>query len=104
MALYRQILIGTGVVLALGWLAVSLMAAGRVRSVIEWISAMAMYVAIGSIMARLFHRFWIADNEPLIGIFGFFCLVFGSGLVVSLVMCVRAMAGRDVGGSVGATH
>ncbi len=103
-ALYTRLLIGSGIVLALGWLSVSFMAPGRARSAVEWISAMAMYVAIGSIMARLFHRFWIADNELLIGVFGFLCLIFGSGFVVSTVMLFRALAGRDIDSGAGATH
>jgi hypothetical protein len=102
--LYTQILMVSGVILAIGWISVSFMAPGRARSVVEWISAVAMYSAIGSIMARLFHRFWIADNEALIGVFGFLCLVFGSGLVVSLAMVIRALAGRDAGADAGATH
>ena len=96
-AFYRQLLMGAGIVLTLGWLTVSFMAPGRTRSVVEWISAMALYVAIGSIMARLFHRFWIEDNEALIGIFGFLCLIFGSGLVVSFALLLRTLAGRDSG-------
>jgi hypothetical protein len=103
-ALYAQILAVSGVVLAIGWLSVSFMAPGRARSVVEWLSAVAMYTAIGSIMARWFHRFWIADNEAMIGVLGFLCLVFGSGLVVSLVMVVRTLAGRDVGADAGAVH
>jgi hypothetical protein len=103
-ALYGQLLLGAGIVLAAGWLLVSFMAPGRGRSVVEWISAVAMYVAIGSIMARLLHRFWIADNEALIGVFGFLCLVFGSGLLVSFVLLLRTIAGRDAGPAAGATH
>lgn len=103
-ALYRNLLIGSGVVLVIGWLAVSFLAPGRLRSVLEWVSTMAMYVAIGSIMARLFHRFWIADNEALIGVFGFLVVVFGGGLLVSTVMFVRALAGRDAGPGASATH
>lgn len=103
-ALYGQILAGAGAVLAIGWLAVSFMKPGRARSVVEWTATVAMYVAIGSIMARLLHRFWIADNEALIGIFGFLCLVFGSGLLVSLVLLVRTLAGRDSGAGAGAVH
>ncbi len=103
-ALYGQILAGAGAVLATGWLAVSFMKAGRTRSVVEWIATVAMYVAIGSIMARLLHRFWIADNEALIGVFGFLCLVLGSGLLVSLALLLRALAGRDSGAGAGAVH
>lgn len=103
-ALYGQILAGAGIVLVAGWLAVSSMAPGRARSIVEWVATVAMYLAIGSIMARLLHRFWIADNELLIGAFGFLCLVFGSGLIVSLALLLRAVAGRDSGPGAGAVH
>lgn len=103
-ALYTRILIGSGVVLALGWLAVSFLKAGRARSVLEWVSAVAMYSAIGSIMTRLLHRFWIEDRMALVGVFAFLCVVFGGGLVVSLVMTVRAAAGRDGGAESSAAH
>ena len=103
-ALYTRILMGSGAVLVLGWLAVSFMKEGRARSVLEWVSAVAMYTAIGSIMCRLLHTFWIQDKMALVGLFAFLCLVFGSGLLVSLVMVFRAAAGRDVGAGAGATH
>ncbi len=103
-ALYGQLLLGAGIVLAAGWLSVSFMAPGRVRSAIEWLSAVAMYLAIGSIMARLLHRFWIADSAALIGVFGFLCLIFGAGLLVSFVLLLRTIAGRDAGPAAGATH
>lgn len=103
-AVYGRILLGSGIVLAACWLAISFMAPGRARTSLEWLATVAMYLAIGSIMARLLHRFWIADNEALIGAFGFLCFVFGSGLVVSCVFLMRALAGRSAGAGAGAVH
>lgn len=103
-ALYTRILIGSGIVLALGWLAVSFLKDGRARSVLEWVSAVAMYSAIASIMTRLLHRFWLEDQMALVGLFAFLCLVFGGGLVVSLVMTFRAAVGRDGGAEGSAAH
>lgn len=104
LSIYTVILIVSAIVLALCWLAVSFLAPGRGRAVLEWVAAVAMYAAIGSIMTRLLHRFWIDDRMLLVGVFGFLVLVFGSGFVVSLVMTLRAAAGRDVGAGEGATH
>jgi len=103
-AVYGWTMKGAGAVLVLAWLLVSLLAPGRLRSVLGWIGAIAMYVAIGSIFARWFHSFWIQGNEALVGVFGFLLLVFGAGFVVSVVSGLRALAGHDMGGSAGATH
>ncbi len=104
LAIYTEILIGSGIVLVIGWLLVSFLPDGRARSVFEWVSAVAMYSAIGSIMFRLLHRFWIDDNMILVGLFAFLCFIFSSGLLVSLVMTLRAAAGKDVGAGASATH
>ncbi len=103
-ALYGRLLVGGAVVLVVAWLGVSFLPQGRTRSAVEWIATVAMYVVIGSVMARLFRRFWFADNSALIGVFGFLCLVFGAGLLTSLAMLARALAGRDHGAGEGATH
>ncbi|CAG1002381.1 hypothetical protein MYXO_03125 [Myxococcaceae bacterium] len=102
-AFYTRILIASAAVLVVGWLSVSFSKQGRLRSVLEWVSAVAMYSAIGSIMFRLLHRFWIEDRIALVGLFGFLVLVFGSGLLVSLVMTIRAAVGKDIGEEAGAT-
>lgn len=96
-ALYQQILIGAGVVFALGWLSVAFLTAGRARAVAEWISVVAMYAAVLSLTAHQLQRVWLDGRRSMIGLFAFLSFVFASGLVVSGVRLVRALAGRDGG-------
>lgn len=106
-AVYGWLLAGGAVVLASAWVAVSFLPQGRGRSVIEWVGTVAMYLVIGAVMARLFRRFWLSESPALMAVFGFLCLVFGAGLLTSLAMLVRALAGRDrsvAGAADAATH
>jgi hypothetical protein len=104
LACYHHALVVAGILLASGWLSVSFLPPGRARTVVEWLSAMALYVAISVIMLRLFRRFWIEDDDALMGLFGFLCLLFGSGLLLSAVQCFRALVGSDPGSGDGVTH
>lgn len=103
-SIFSEIALLFAIVLAIGWLCVSFLPAGRSRAVVEWISTVAMYGVIASIMSRLVHGFWVDDRMILFGAVAFFLVIFGSGFLVSLVMTLRAAIGKDVGAGEGATH
>ncbi len=71
-------------VAVIGWLVVSFSAPGRRRTLAEWVSTSAIYLALASLFGQLFHRAWLADSTAgLIG-FGLLLLIFSGGLVLSL--------------------
>jgi len=71
-------------VLIVGWLVVSFSAPGRKRTVVEWISATAMYAVLFLLFVHLV-RGAIEDGSSVrLAAFGFLCVLFASGLVVSL--------------------
>jgi len=91
-------------VLVLGWLVVSFASPGPRRTVVEWVSALAMYVALLCLFLSLLLRAWDATNWFAVVAFGFLATVFLGGLGVALVMTAREIAGRSGGGPVDATH
>jgi len=99
-----MIAIGAAALVAIGWLLVSFLAPGRARTMLEWLSALSLYVVLVSIMANGFRRFWAADNELLIGVFGFLIFLFGSGFLLTAVFTVRELVGRGASVGEGATH
>ncbi|MDH3283965.1 MAG: hypothetical protein OEQ13_04430 [Acidobacteriota bacterium] len=77
-------------VLAVGWIIVSVSSPGRRRTLIEWVAAAALYVFLLTIFARGLRWALEADSTAgLIG-FGFLCVFFGAGLILSLVATFRA--------------
>ena len=70
--------------LVLGWFVVSFSAPGPRRSVIEWLSATMMYVALLALFVNLVLRALAADNTFALVAFGFLCAFFSAGLVVSV--------------------
>jgi len=92
-----------GVVLVL-WLVISFSKPGRGRSVLEWLGATHLYVALVALFVHLVLR----SNETgsLLGqiAFGFLAVVFVLGFCVSLVNTFRAMGGGASAGGGSATH
>ena len=81
-------------VAVIGWLVVSFSAPGRRRTLAEWVSTSAIYLALASLFSQLFHRAWLADSTAgLIG-FGLLLLIFSCGLVVSLSHTLLQLRGR----------
>ncbi len=78
------------VVLALGWLAVSFMSPGQKRAPIEWIAAAALYLFLVTIFLRGFH--WAREAESTAGLigFGFLCVFFSGGFILSAVNAIRS--------------
>ncbi len=81
-----------GVVLLL-WLVISFREPGPGRSLLEWLGATHLYVALGALFLTLVLDAR-ADGSTLRQIaFGFLLLVFGLGFCVSLVNTLRAIGG-----------
>lgn len=90
-------IIGFGAVgvLVVGWLTVSFSAPGPRRSVIEWLSATAMYVALLTLFVHLTRNALTEDKTALVGAFGFLCVLFGGGLLVAIYRTVAALRGKE---------
>ncbi len=77
------------------WLLVSFSEPGPRRDVLEWLGATAMYLALLALFVNLTNAAREADNTLALLAFGFLVVVFGIGLVVSLVNTVRSLHGPD---------
>jgi hypothetical protein len=94
---------GAFAVVLLLWLVISFSAPGRGRSLLEWLGATHLYVALGALFLKLVLDAR-ADESLLREIaFGFLLFVFALGFCVSLVNTLRALTGGG-DGSDGATH
>lgn len=90
-------------VLVVGWLVVSFSEPGRNRTVIEWLSASAMYTALLMLFLNLCRRAVEADNTFALVAFGFLAVLFAGGLLVSLYRTFTA-AGGEGGAGTSATN
>ena len=96
---------GVGVALAvIAWLFVSFAAPSPKRTVVEWIGACGLYLALVSLFTRLSMRASESGSTAALVAFGFLLALFGSGLVVSLVQTALALRSPGAGRSVNATH
>ena len=93
LSVYQIIWIASGSVLAIGWLIVSLSPPSRNRTVIEWLSATAMYIAILTIFVSLALRAHAAGYVFGAWAIGVICLLFGGGLLVSAWKTLTALGG-----------
>ena len=94
MSLVGTIGFGALAVLVCGWLLVSFSRPGQLRTLVEWLSACAMYLALLMLFTNLALRAHAGDNLFALLAFGFLCLVFGTGLVVCSYHTVSAMRGE----------
>jgi len=81
-------------VLVVGWLVVSFSPPSPRRTVIEWLSATAMYVALLALFVNLVLRAIAEDSTVALVAFGFLSVLFGGGLLVSAYQTVAALRGR----------
>ncbi len=81
--------------LILSWLAISFMAPSSRRSVVEWFSATSMYLLLVSLFVHMVGGALESGNNVALGGFGFLCVLFGSGLVVSTFHAFSAMSGKS---------
>ncbi len=75
------------------WLLVSFSEPGSRRDVLEWLGATAMYLALLALFVNLTNAAREADITLALLAFGFLAVLFGIGLVVSLVKTVRSRRG-----------
>ena len=94
-------IIGFGAVgvLVLLRLLVSFSEPGPRRDVLEWLGATAMYVALLALFLNLVRTAREAGNVLALVAFGFLAVLFGIGLIVSLVNTVRSRQGPGKGQS-----
>jgi glucose uptake protein GlcU len=87
----------------IGWLVVSFSKPGAARARAAWLSATALYVALGTLFTSLFVR--ARQGGSLAGtiVFGFLMAVFAAGLVLAAVRSVASFAARPTKGD-HATH
>lgn len=75
-----------------GWLVVSFSPPGRRRTIVEWCSAIAMYVGLLSFFVYLALGARAEGNKLVLFAFGALCVLFSGGLLVSLWQTIRALA------------
>ena len=84
----------SGSILVVGWLTVSFAPPSRNRTVIEWLSATAMYTAILTIFVSLALRAHAAGYVFAVWAIGLICVIFGGGLLVSVWKTVTTLGGE----------
>ncbi len=84
----------SGSILVIGWLVVSFTPPSRNRTVIEWLSATAMYTAILTIFVSLTLRMYASGYVFGAWAIGLLCVLFGGGLLVSAWRTVTALGGE----------
>jgi hypothetical protein len=94
LSIYQIIWIASGSVLLIGWLVISFTPPSRNRTVIEWLSATAMYTAILTIFVSLALRAHAAGHVFGAWAIGLLCVLFGGGLLVSAWKTVTALGGE----------
>ena len=73
----------SGSVLVIGWLVISFTPPSRNRTIVEWLSATAMYAAILAIFVSLMLRAHASGHVFAAWAIGLLCVLFGGGLLVS---------------------
>ena len=84
----------SGSILVIGWLVVSFAPPSRNRTVVEWLSATAMYTAILTIFVSLTLRAHAAGYVFAAWAIGLLCVLFGGGLLVSAWRALVALVGE----------
>jgi hypothetical protein len=84
--------------LVIGWLAVSFLATGKIRSRVAWFAATCMYLALVCLFTNLFQT--ALREESMLGMiaFGFLGAIFIGGVVVSSFKTVGEFLGRSSAG------
>ena len=81
------------------WLSLAIRGTDSAR--LAWLGALGLYAALGSFFVNLFQG---AESWAGKGVFGFLALMFGAGLVLSIVRVARAMAGSEAAKAESATN
>jgi len=101
MSIWLQIASVAAGLLVAGWISVSFLSPSRLRVALEWLSALAMYLALIALMVHAYTR-----AESLAGtiLFGFLIAMFSAGFLVALRLFVRDLSGVGAGPGTDATH
>lgn len=94
---------GVALVVA-AWLVVSLSSASARRTIVEWLGACGLYLALVSLFVSLSLRAQASGSTAALAAFGFLVALFGSGLVVSLVQMLLALRSPGRSAAQSATH
>jgi D-arabinose 1-dehydrogenase-like Zn-dependent alcohol dehydrogenase len=86
--------VGAVAVLAAVWLAVSFQRESRRRTLLEWLGADALYVALLTFFASLLRRSLAEGSALGIAGFGFLATLFALGLVVAVWKTLGVARGR----------
>ncbi|TDJ11768.1 MAG: hypothetical protein E2O66_08860 [Deltaproteobacteria bacterium] len=81
------------------WLVISFSEASPRRTVLEWLAATGIYVALSMLFLNLILTAVGNDNTVALVAFGFLGAIFCSGFFVSLVHLVESLRGSDSGGA-----
>lgn len=82
-------------IMGAAWLFVSFHAPGRARSVVEWIAATCLYVALLSFFVFLVLRALSEGQTVALVAFGFLAVIFAAGMCVSGYKTFRELRGRS---------
>jgi len=99
-----RIAVGAACVVAIGVLVVAFLQPGKQREKIERLAATSLFVAMLCFFLNLLRQAIAADSELRMIVFGFLSAMFASGLVLSSVRTLRALAGRVSEEKSSATH
>jgi hypothetical protein len=91
-------------VVVVAWLIVSFTAPSPKRTVVEWLGACGLYLALVALFTNLSLRAQASGSTAGLIAFGFLLALFGSGLVVSLVQALLAARGPSGRASADAIH
>lgn len=81
-------------VLVVAWLVVSFTSPGPRRTVVEWIGALGLYVALLSLFVNLLGQSLQSESTLGTVAFGFLVVFFGAGLVLCLAQMLASLKGE----------
>ncbi len=83
MSSFQIIWITAASIVFVGWLIVSFTAPSRNRTVVEWLSATAIYLGLSTFFVSIALEQQEKGNTLLVVALGLLCLLFGGGLLVA---------------------
>ena len=94
---FQLLWIGSGSIVVVGWLICAFAAPSPRRAIVEWLSATGMYLGLATLFVSLTMKAQASGNTFALVAFGFLCVMFGGGLVVSLWHTLVALGGENKG-------
>ena len=103
MSSFQIIWIAAGSIVFVGWLIVSFTAPSRNRTVVEWLSATAIYLGLSTFFISIAIEQQEKGNTILVVALGLLCVLFGGGLLVAAWKTMMAFR-SDKQSETSATH